>query len=182
LHRLTRSSISRAGACLTLLPISCSFPIWAAASEPPQPLVSTEVQQAAGRRVEVALPQASPAVPARRLRGDEDGLARLDVEIAELDGLLAEAHFHTVLALANATRELLDGLDPDSRLASRRAHLEVMTATAQVALGQRARARRSLRRAILADPDLTLDEREISPKVLGLLRELRAQPAAGELR
>ena len=81
-----------------------------------------------------------------------------------------------------ATRELLDGFAPDSRLDSRRARLEVMTATAQVALGQRSRARMSMQRAHLADPGLALDERETSPKVLGLLRELRARPAARELR
>lgn len=174
LHRLTRSSISRTGAFLSLLPISCTFPISAAAFDPAPARAAAEVSPAAGRDVEIA----SPPSPAPRLQGGEAGLARLDVELAEIDGLLAEAHFRTVLRLAKTTRELLDGMAPDSRLASRRARLEVMTATAQVALGQRAQARRSMQRALLADPGLALDEGQTSPKVFGLLRELRARPAA----
>ena len=48
-----------------------------------------------------------------------------------------------------------------------------MAATAAVALGRRMPARRSMLRALQADPELDLDAREASPKLLELLQETR---------
>jgi hypothetical protein len=107
-------------------------------------------------------------------------LARVDQELAEIDGLLATAHFHTALAVAGATRDLLDLFGGDPQLGARRARLEVMAATAEVALGQRAAARRSMLRALRAAPDLALDERDVSPKLLQLLREARRRTGNAE--
>ena len=104
----------------------------------------------------------------------------MDQELAGIDRLLATAHFHTALAVAGATRDLLDRFGEDPQLGVRRARLEVMAATAEVALGQRTPARRSMMRALRAVPDLVLDEREASPKLLELLREARLRTGNAE--
>jgi hypothetical protein len=105
-----------------------------------------------------------------------DGAARVeraDREIAEIAELLAGAHFRTALALAESARDLLDAAGEDPLHDERRARLEVAIATAEVALGRRAQARESMRRALRAAPDLALDERTTSPTVLEALREAR---------
>ena len=94
-------------------------------------------------------------------------------ELDRIAALVGAAHFHTALALTKSTRDLLGGLRDEPQLGAWRAHLEVMAATAEVALGQRARARQSMIRALHADPALLLDERETSPKVLEVLRAAR---------
>lgn len=121
-----------------------------------------------------AAPSAATASTADGVRDGAAGLERIDRELGEIEALLADAHFHTALGLADATRALLEPRDDDPARAARRARLELLTATAQVALGHRARARESLRRALVADPALELDERETSPKLVKLLREARA--------
>jgi hypothetical protein len=111
--------------------------------------------------------------------------AHVDRRTGEIDALLAAAHFRTALALtedalvalpAVADHELVVA---DHELAARRARLEVLRATAEIALGRPADARRSLARALRADPGLVLDERAVSPKVRALLpraRQLAATP------
>jgi len=120
------------------------------------------------------------AVAAAESQGATARLAQVDRELAEIDGLLATAHFHTALAVVPATRDLLDRVAGHPQLGARRARLETQAATAQVALGRRAQARRSLERALRADPDLALDERQASPKVLELLREARTRMGNAE--
>ncbi len=112
------------------------------------------------------------AVAPRELPADPR-LPALDRRSAEVERLLARAHFRTALGLARKTLAGLDesgdALHPDPR----RARLEVMAATAEIALGRRDGARESLARALRADPALELDASEVSPKVLELLREAR---------
>lgn len=110
------------------------------------------------------------AAPAPRPAGAEDAgatalLAQVDRELGEIDTLLATAHFHTALAVVQATRDLLDRLGEHPQRGARQARLELMAATAEVALGRRTPARRSMLRALRADPNLALDEREASPKL-----------------
>ncbi|MDJ0848686.1 MAG: hypothetical protein QNK04_09935 [Myxococcota bacterium] len=99
-------------------------------------------------------------------------LARVDGELAEIEALLAAAYFRTALSLVEATRELLPGNAPPVR--ARRARLEVMAATGELALGRSRQAHASMRRALEADPALALDEVHTSPRVIALLREARA--------
>ena len=117
--------------------------------------------------------ETSPAAVDRAHEELSELLANLDRELAEIETLLASAHFHAVVSVAELTRELLSGHEGHPELKTRRARLEVMIATAQVALGQRAVAQRSMMRALYADPALSLDEGTTSPKVLELLREAR---------
>jgi hypothetical protein len=104
----------------------------------------------------------------------------VDQELAEIDTLLATAHFHAALAVARATRDLLDRVGEHPQRGPRQARLEVMAATAEIALGRRMPARRSMLRALRAAPDLDLDEREASPKLLELLREARRRMNSAE--
>lgn len=84
---------------------------------------------------------------------------------------LREARFEAALETAATAR---DRSGPAGRLSGRAlARLEVVSATAQVALGRTDKALASLERALKADPDLALDPREISPKVIDVYRVAR---------
>ena len=122
-------------------------------------------------------PEPSPPAVDRDL---SDLLADLDRELVEIETLLASAHFHAVVSVAELTREMLSTHEGQPELNTRRARLEVMIATAQVALGRRAVAQRSMMRALQAEPALCLDERTTSPKVLELLREARRRSDIGQ--
>lgn len=95
----------------------------------------------------------------------------LEDAIAEIEELLAEAHFRTAKSVAETTLSWCDE-QPDLALPhARRARLRVQLATALVALGDDAGARESLRRARALDPSLTFDSQETSPKLLRVARE-----------
>ena len=165
-----------AGLWCALLPVVCSST--ARARE-----VAAGAQGFAeiGRDRPGAAPQVRPAAPpGHENESDPLRLARVDHELAEIDALLATAHFRTALAMAEATRDLLAAIGKPSRLGARRARLEVMAATAEVALGRNAQARQSMIRALRADATLALDESEASPKVLKALREARRRTGIAE--
>ena len=100
-------------------------------------------------------------------------LADVDRELAELEESVENAYFRSALAMVESTRDLLDTFEPTPEMLSRRARLEVLAATAQIALGERAEAHASLRRALRSDPALALDERTTSPKLIEALRKAR---------
>jgi hypothetical protein len=108
--------------------------------------------------------------------------AELDRQIAEIDALLAEAHFRTALSLTRATLNRLPSASTRPEEASRRARLNVMAATAQIALGQRPLAGLLLERALRADPTLVFDDKEFSPKLVELVAEARRRSGAAEAR
>ncbi len=56
--------------------------------------------------------------------------------------------------------------------------LELVTATAQVALGREALAREAFARALSNDPELSLDPRTTSPKVLRVFHAASVTRAA----
>jgi hypothetical protein len=107
--------------------------------------------------------------------GEEEPLSReladIDQQIGEIERLVREAHFRTALSVAGSTRELLDG--EGSALAARRARLEVLAATAEVALGDREAALASMQRALRSDPLLVLEVATTSPKVVAILEAAR---------
>ena len=104
------------------------------------------------------------------LAGPAAAESEVEREIAEVGDLVARAHFRTALSLVSSTRELLDAAPARS---AERARLELLAATAEVALGRRNAARASLARALEADPDLQLDPAETSPKLVALWAEVR---------
>lgn len=100
-------------------------------------------------------------------------LARADREIDEIEELVAKAYFRTALSVASATRGLLAGADGQPAARARLARLEVLAATAELALGREGPARQGLVRALRAAPGLELDAARTSPRVTGLLAEAR---------
>ena len=114
---------------------------------------------------------AALACAAPRASAEATAPAELERRIAEVDALLAGAHFHTALALARSALDRLPAAAAPGE-GPARARLELMAATAEVALGRREAARLSLERAARADPTLVFDPRELSPKLM----ELAPQP------
>jgi len=100
-------------------------------------------------------------------------LGRVDGALDEIERMIDEAYFRTALGMVDTRRERLNELSPIGALRPRRARLEVLAATAAIALDRRVDAMRSMRRALRADPSLTLDEQSTPPKVYALLRQAR---------
>ncbi len=110
--------------------------------------------------------------------GAADGLDALTRAVAEVDELVADAHFRTALAVAEKTRTWARDIPSSPEVREVRAQLDVLLATTQVALGRPRAARASLARAVQVWPLLSLDERTTSPRVVSLFRELRASAVA----
>ena len=179
-RRAPRAFAARVGVWVAFMPVACASLAAQASATPPYAQEPGEIDRARPGAAPPDGPGSSASVPAR---DDEAGalrLARVDQELAEIDALLATAYFRTALVVVEPTRELLAGFGKHPRLGGRRARLEMMAATAEVALGRRDRAQQSMIRALRADPTLILDEREASPKVLELLREARRRTGIGE--
>jgi hypothetical protein len=119
-----------------------------------------------------------PAAAAQGAPGET--LARADRELAEIEDLVATAYFRTALSVAAATRGLLEGAGGAPAVRARRARLEVLAATAELALGRDGAARQRLARALRADPGLELDAARTSPRVTALLAEARQGLAVRE--
>jgi hypothetical protein len=73
--------------------------------------------------------------------------------------------------VGEAARSQADALPPTPAVRVRRAKLDVLLATAEVALGLGERACDSIRRAVEENPGLWLDERTTSPKVVAVLKD-----------
>jgi hypothetical protein len=108
-------------------------------------------------------------------------LTEIDRRIEQIEEALAEAHFRSALGLTRSALSLLDPHESKEAVALRRARLEVLAATAEVARGRKHQARDHLVRALRADPSLVLDERETSPRLLALLPEARRLAARAEV-
>jgi hypothetical protein len=178
-RRAPRAFPARVGVWVVFVAVACASLASQASAAPPYAQDLGEIDRA---RPGAVPPDGPGSSASARTRDDEAGaprLARVDQELAEIDALLATAHFRTALAVAEPTRGLLAGFGEHPRLGGRRARLEMMAATAEIALGRRDRARQSMIRALRADPTLILDEREASPKVLELLREARRRTGIG---
>ena len=100
-------------------------------------------------------------------------LSGLERAVGTVEEMVAEAHFRRAIRTAEAAREWADEV-PRSKASKRaRARLEVLLATARVAIGDRAGARASMGRAVYVWPLLQLGESDTSPRVLELYREVR---------
>ena len=115
--------------------------------------------------------------PSMRSRDGQAGqnklLRSVDGALDEIERMIRDAYYRTALGMVDTRRGRLAELGLVSALDSRRARLEVLAATAEVALDQRVDAMRSMRRALRADPGMILDEQQTPPKVYSLLREAR---------
>lgn len=98
------------------------------------------------------------------------------LELAEAE--LRAARFESALHTSEGARRLLGGLDP-SQTSLQRARLEVVCATVHLAFGREPEARRSLERALEADPDLALPPDTSPRKLRRLLEGLRDERAGG---
>jgi len=125
-------------------------------------------------RTESMSPLPTSSSPGAEPTEQSELLRNVDGALDEIDRMIEGAYFRTALGMVEKRRDRLNELGPVRALKSRRARLEVLAATAEVALDLRLKAMRSMRRALRADPSLTLDERRTPPKVYALLREARA--------
>jgi len=158
--------VGRAGASLpgvSAQPPDVAAPDVAAGSSPeaPWPLLLAS----AGLRSATLI--RAPIAPA-------EDLTDVDQELGEIGSLVEEAHFRTALAVASATRSLLQQAGDTPAVRVRRGRLEVLCATAAIALGHEEEARAYMEAALAQAPDLQLDATSTSPKVMALLGEARA--------
>ena len=121
---------------------------------------------------------AAPASAGPGAQVASDGLAALSQAAGEIDELVANAHFRTAVAVAEKTRRWASEIPSSPEVREVRAQIEVLLATAQVALGETDGARASLASALRVWPLLSLDTRSTSPRVVEVFREVRASAAA----
>ncbi len=177
-HGPTRSLLAGAGRWCVYLLIACACaatPAIAAGSKLRGLAEIHEAQPGAARQASEVASTASA-----RSDYDADAMAYVDHELDKIDAFLGAAHFRTALSLARSARDLLGSFPEGPQLGARRARLEVLAATAEVALGRQTGAQQSMIRALRADPVLVLDELETSPKVLELLRATRQRSGIEE--
>lgn len=118
-------------------------------------------------------PVSAPSPPQRPTSPQLDDL----LERAEQE--LRSARFEAAFETLAAADGLIEPLPASSEVLRRRARLEVLRATAQIAHGRWDAARSSLERAVRADPQLELDPRRTSPKVLRLFQLVQRPIPAG---
>jgi hypothetical protein len=119
-------------------------------------------------------PKPAPKPVARKPAPAVPDTSSFDRAFRELEGYVRGAQFEAALASADAGRaaaaRLGSQLDP-----ARTAQLEVLAATAALALGREGDAKQSLDRALDADPGLALDPVRTPPKVVRALDAARAE-------
>ena len=96
-------------------------------------------------------------------------------EVGALEQKVRTAQFEQALARAPSLRARLAHAPAGGTRTSLIAQAEVLTATAELALGRGDDADASLRRALAADPSLALDPATTSPKVLRALEAARGE-------
>lgn len=111
---------------------------------------------------------------ADRLERRERILADIEARLDDAEALLRQAQFEAALAGARDVRGRLDAMRRAEDLRAPGVRVELLAATAQIALGDDAGASESLVRAVSLQPDLALDPRYTSPKVLRALEAARA--------
>ncbi len=107
------------------------------------------------------------------------GFAAFDAAVDEVERLVLTADFQGAIARAQRARDGARSLPRHREALERRARLEVLLASAQIALGRKADARKSMQRALYVWPLLSLDAKTTSPRVTRLLDEVRGGPAKG---
>jgi hypothetical protein len=97
----------------------------------------------------------------------------IDAKLGEAAALVQNARFEQALLTADQIRPTLASTEGAPGGGIRRAQLEVLSATAQIALGRHQAARESFVRALAADPELQLDAGTTSPKIRQVFDSVR---------
>jgi hypothetical protein len=98
----------------------------------------------------------------------------IDAKLGAAEAHVRGARFQQALRTADQIRPELASIENDAPGAIlRRTQLEVLSATAQIALGHHQAARESFQRALAADPGLVLDAGSTSPKIRGMFETVR---------
>ena len=111
-------------------------------------------------RAPVVTPASTPSQPAPAF-----DWTRMDAALGTAEAQLGDANFEAALAVAERLRQQLRDTASTSGARERQARVEVVAATAEIALGREDAARKSFERALAADPKLRLDPAATSPKV-----------------
>ncbi len=102
----------------------------------------------------------------------------IDAKLGAAEALLRDARFRQALRTAEQIRPKLASVENAPGASLRRTQLEVLSATAQIALGRRDAARECFERALAADPVLELDARSTSPKIRRVFDAVRGEPGS----
>jgi len=120
-------------------------------------------------------------VPAQREpeapQSERFDFASVDARIETAALHLGEARFEAAAQQADLARARLARLASTQPVRERRVRIELLAATARIALGELDDARSCIERALGARPDLTLDADTAPPKLQRLFDETRAQLA-----
>jgi hypothetical protein len=100
----------------------------------------------------------------------------IDATLGAAEALVRDARFEQALQTAEQIRPRLASVENSPGASLRRTQLEVLSATAQIALGRDHAARESFERALAADPELELDARSTSPKIRQVFDTVRREP------
>jgi tetratricopeptide (TPR) repeat protein len=119
-------------------------------------------------------PKPAPARVARAPKPAAPDTSAFDRAFRELEGHVRGAQFEAALASAEQGRSAAAKLGSHANR-ERRAQLEVLAATAALALGRADDAKQSFARALDADPDLALDPVSTPPKVVRALDAARSE-------
>jgi hypothetical protein len=102
----------------------------------------------------------------------------IDATLGAAEALVRDARFEQALQTAERIRPRLVSVENVPGANLRRTQLEVLSATAQIALGRDDAARESFERALAADPELELDARSTSPKIRRVFDTVRRDPGS----
>jgi tetratricopeptide (TPR) repeat protein len=118
--------------------------------------------------------RAKPTVAATKKPAAPD-FGAIDRALGEAESELNQARFARAVELTEQTRRDVEARGDSPDLRDRRARLEVIAATALVALGRSEDAADSFARALRADPELELDPERTPPKIRRLFQQVREQ-------
>jgi tetratricopeptide (TPR) repeat protein len=102
----------------------------------------------------------------------------IDAELGEAQALVFGARFDQALEAAERIRPKLAPVEDAPGASQRWTRLELLAATAQIALGYYEDAQASFERALAADPAFQLDTVSTSPKVLQVFEAVRGRGAS----
>ena len=104
----------------------------------------------------------------------------IDLKLGAAEAQVRGARFQQALRTADQIRPQLASIDAAPGGILRRTQLEVLSATAQIALGRNQAARESFQRALAADPELELDAGSTSPKIRRVFETVRDESGSPE--
>jgi LysM repeat protein len=137
-----------------------------------------------GTSVSAAPRSTSRHAAARKAAPADTTRAALEKRLRSADALVRAARFEEALTETEKARAPLGRLEAsasaDASTRAQRVRLELLAATASIALGRDAAAEQSFERALRADADLELDPARVSPKVVRRFDETRRRLASAE--